>query len=111
MTDGKWNKFRDDVTHDGHRIDWGKWAITGNDPAFGGTGNPDTGVQCVTHGANSKRLVAYEASRSARWLLKTGCKAATLTACRCYCMLTMQVLQVATTGLQVTWTTPARSCL
>lgn len=43
MVDGKWNKFRDDVTHDGRKIDWGKWAITGNDPVFGGTGNPDTG--------------------------------------------------------------------
>lgn len=43
MVDGKWNKFRDDVTHDGRQIDWGKWAITGNDPVFGGTGNPDTG--------------------------------------------------------------------
>eukprot|EP00878_Enallax_costatus_P000599 GHUV01000700.1.p1 GENE.GHUV01000700.1~~GHUV01000700.1.p1 ORF type:complete len:487 (+),score=102.77 GHUV01000700.1:167-1627(+) len=43
MTDGKWNKFRDDVDHHGKRIDWGKWAITGNDPMFGGTGNPDTG--------------------------------------------------------------------
>ncbi|KAG1652647.1 hypothetical protein FOA52_009210, partial [Chlamydomonas sp. UWO 241] len=41
--DGKWNAFRDDVTHRGHKIDWGKWAITGNDPDFGGTGNPDTG--------------------------------------------------------------------
>lgn len=44
MVDGKWNKFRDDVTHDGRKIDWGKWAITGNDPVFGGTGNPDTGA-------------------------------------------------------------------
>lgn len=29
MEGGKWNKFRDDVTHDGHKIDWGRWAITG----------------------------------------------------------------------------------
>eukprot|EP00775_Hariotina_reticulata_P007314 gene7314-7526_t len=43
MVDGKWNKFRDDVDHHGKRIDWGRWAITGNDPVFGGTGNPDTG--------------------------------------------------------------------
>ncbi|KAF8062795.1 AMY1.2 [Scenedesmus sp. PABB004] len=42
--DGKWNSFRDDVTHTGRKIDWGKWAITGNDPVFGGTGNPDTGA-------------------------------------------------------------------
>lgn len=34
---------RDDVSHTGEKIDWGKWAITGNDPEFGGTGNPDTG--------------------------------------------------------------------
>lgn len=43
MVDGVWNKFRDDVDHMGRAIDWGKWAITGNDPVFGGTGNPDTG--------------------------------------------------------------------
>lgn len=41
--DGVYNKFRDDQEHYGHRLDWGKWAITGNDPAFKGTGNPDTG--------------------------------------------------------------------
>lgn len=49
MTDGKWNKFRDDVSHDGHKIDWGKWAITGNDPVFGGSGNPDTGGRVLSH--------------------------------------------------------------
>jgi alpha-amylase len=27
MVDGRWNKFRDDVTHDGKRIDWGKWWV------------------------------------------------------------------------------------
>jgi len=43
QTDGVWNKFRDDVDHTGKKIDWGKWAITGNDPVYGGTGNPDTG--------------------------------------------------------------------
>ncbi len=31
------------MSHTGEKIDWGKWAITGNDPEFGGTGNPDTG--------------------------------------------------------------------
>ena len=31
----------DDVTHKGKKIDWGAWAITGDDPEFGGTGNPD----------------------------------------------------------------------
>lgn len=41
--DGVYNKFRDDVDHSGHKIDWGKWAITSNDPNFKGTGNPDTG--------------------------------------------------------------------
>jgi hypothetical protein len=56
MVDGKWNKFRDDVTHDGKRIDWGKWAITGDDSAFGGTGNPDTGAQA---GAWSKLFVCW----------------------------------------------------
>lgn len=41
--DGVWNKFRDDVDHNNLPIDWGKWAITGDDPVFQGTGNPDTG--------------------------------------------------------------------
>ena len=40
---GRWNNFRDDVPHPGHRIDWGPWAITGNDPDFGGGGAADTG--------------------------------------------------------------------
>ncbi len=34
---------RDDVNHKGEKLDWGQWAITGDDPDFGGTGNPDTG--------------------------------------------------------------------
>ena len=34
---------RDDVDHRGNRIDWGRWAITSNDPDFKGEGNPDTG--------------------------------------------------------------------
>ena len=34
---------RDDVTHTGERIDWGKWAITCDDPDFGGEGSQDTG--------------------------------------------------------------------
>ncbi len=38
-----WSVRRDDVSHSGEKIDWGQWAITGNDPEFGGTGNPDTG--------------------------------------------------------------------
>lgn len=32
------------MTHKGERINWGTWAITSNDPDFGGTGNPDTGA-------------------------------------------------------------------
>jgi len=40
---GIWNTFRDDVPHPGHRIDWGPWAITGEDPEFHGTGNSDSG--------------------------------------------------------------------
>lgn len=56
MVDGKWNKFRDDVTHDGRKIDWGKWAITGNDPVFGGTGNPDTGEGCWRTRCRTQRI-------------------------------------------------------
>ncbi|GIL50540.1 hypothetical protein Vafri_6713 [Volvox africanus] len=43
MDGGVYNRFRDDVDHKGRRIDWGKWAITCNDPTFQGSGNPDTG--------------------------------------------------------------------
>ena len=39
----KWLSYRDDVTHDGEKIDWGKWAITCDDPDFGGEGMHDTG--------------------------------------------------------------------
>ena len=28
---------------DGAAIDWGRWAITSDDPEFGGKGNKDTG--------------------------------------------------------------------
>lgn len=31
------------MDHHGKHIDWGKWAITCNDPDFHGEGNPDTG--------------------------------------------------------------------
>ncbi|KAK9830242.1 hypothetical protein WJX72_010520 [[Myrmecia] bisecta] len=41
--DGIWNDFGDDVDHNGKPIDWGQWAITGDDPEFNGSGNPDTG--------------------------------------------------------------------
>jgi hypothetical protein len=45
MVDGKWNRYTDDIDHDGEPLNWDKWAITGNDPFFGGTGNPDTGAR------------------------------------------------------------------
>lgn len=32
--------FNDDIRHDGKPIDWGQWAITCDDPAFKGKGNP-----------------------------------------------------------------------
>lgn len=58
--DGRWNQFtcealscdangyvdeyyRDNEDHPGARLDWGPWAITGNDPDFGGRGGADTG--------------------------------------------------------------------
>ncbi len=34
---------RDDINHKGEKIDWGQWAITGDDPDFGGQGSADTG--------------------------------------------------------------------
>ena len=34
---------RDDIEHEGERINWGKWAITCDDPDFGGEGCHDTG--------------------------------------------------------------------
>ncbi|GAB4820889.1 hypothetical protein N2152v2_007935 [Parachlorella kessleri] len=40
---GQWTHYRDDVDHYGRHIDWGKWAITCNDPDFQGEGNPDSG--------------------------------------------------------------------
>ncbi|KAG2489176.1 hypothetical protein HYH03_012402 [Edaphochlamys debaryana] len=40
---GVYNRYRDDIDHTGRRMDWGKWAITSNDPLFKGQGNPDTG--------------------------------------------------------------------
>jgi alpha-amylase len=43
MSNGKWQKFRDDVDHPGHKIDWGEWAIAGDDHEFGGRGNRDSG--------------------------------------------------------------------
>lgn len=41
--DGVWNQYRDDVPHPGKKIDWGEWAVVGDDEKFDGTGNPDTG--------------------------------------------------------------------
>eukprot|EP00775_Hariotina_reticulata_P005433 gene5433-5666_t len=40
---GRWNRYSDDHDHEGHAIDWGQWAITGDDHEFGGQGNKDTG--------------------------------------------------------------------
>ena len=34
---------RDDIEHEGEKVDWGKWAITCDDPDFGGEGQHDTG--------------------------------------------------------------------
>ncbi|GIL76645.1 hypothetical protein Vretimale_8845 [Volvox reticuliferus] len=41
---GVYNSFKDQVDHEGASIDWGRWAITSNDPHFNGAGNPDTGA-------------------------------------------------------------------
>ncbi|KAG2489135.1 hypothetical protein HYH03_012361 [Edaphochlamys debaryana] len=41
--DGVYNKFKDHTDHVGSSIEWGRWAITANDPVFKGKGNPDTG--------------------------------------------------------------------
>eukprot|EP00878_Enallax_costatus_P012740 GHUV01013304.1.p1 GENE.GHUV01013304.1~~GHUV01013304.1.p1 ORF type:complete len:368 (+),score=80.23 GHUV01013304.1:345-1448(+) len=40
---GRWNNYHDDHDHDGHPIDWGRWAIVCNDHEFGGQGQHDTG--------------------------------------------------------------------
>ena len=40
---GNWNIYSDDVDHLGNKINWGRWAITSDDPTFHGVGNPDTG--------------------------------------------------------------------
>ena len=34
---------QDENPRNGTPIDWGQWAITGNDPEFKGQGNADTG--------------------------------------------------------------------
>ncbi|GLC36330.1 Alpha-amylase A type-1/2 [Pleodorina starrii] len=41
---GVYNSYKDEIRHRGASIDWGRWAITSNDPRFQGTGNPDTGA-------------------------------------------------------------------
>ena len=53
---------RDDVNHKGEKLDWGQWAITGNDPDFGGTGNPDTGDD---YGPAPGRILRFPASKLA----------------------------------------------
>ena len=40
--DGAWNVFAD-LDADGEPVHWGAWAITCDDPEFGGTGAPDSG--------------------------------------------------------------------
>ena len=40
--DGTWNVFAD-LDADGEPVHWGAWAITCDDPEFGGTGAPDSG--------------------------------------------------------------------
>jgi alpha-amylase len=40
---GVWNKYGDDVDHNGRPINWDKWAITSDDPKFRGTGGKDSG--------------------------------------------------------------------
>lgn len=41
---GVYNMYSDDEDHDGRRIDWGAWAIAGDDVIFGGQGAPDSGA-------------------------------------------------------------------
>ncbi|GBF91845.1 glycoside hydrolase [Raphidocelis subcapitata] len=41
---GVYNHYSDDTDHKGRRIDWGRWAITCDDPHFNGSGNRDTGA-------------------------------------------------------------------
>lgn len=40
---GTVSMHRDDIDHHGSKIDWGQWAITCDDPDFGGQGSQDTG--------------------------------------------------------------------
>jgi len=40
---GEWTLYSDEVDHQGRLLNWGKWAITGDDPNFNGQGNQDTG--------------------------------------------------------------------
>eukprot|EP01025_Chloroclados_australasicus_P037372 TRINITY_DN38157_c0_g1_i2.p1 TRINITY_DN38157_c0_g1~~TRINITY_DN38157_c0_g1_i2.p1 ORF type:complete len:546 (-),score=76.16 TRINITY_DN38157_c0_g1_i2:460-1965(-) len=40
--EGRWNKY-EDVDPNGKKIEWSRYAITCNDPVFGGKGAPDTG--------------------------------------------------------------------
>eukprot|EP00193_Tetraselmis_chui_P018848 CAMPEP_0177777322 /NCGR_PEP_ID=MMETSP0491_2-20121128/15281_1 /TAXON_ID=63592 /ORGANISM="Tetraselmis chuii, Strain PLY429" /LENGTH=526 /DNA_ID=CAMNT_0019296365 /DNA_START=129 /DNA_END=1709 /DNA_ORIENTATION=- len=51
---GRWNNFEDEYqkkyglggygADHARGVDWDRWAITGDDPVFGGTGNPDSGA-------------------------------------------------------------------
>jgi len=60
----------DDVTHKGKKIDWGAWAITGDDPEFGGTGNPDTGAD---YGPAPGGRPCWPACCSGSWRPSAGC--------------------------------------
>lgn len=130
MVDGKWNKFRDDVTHDGHKVDWGKWAITGNDPVFGGTGNPDTGAPsrqrhpCCRHGAPladstascpqgaSDQLMLLNLSPASSCSLLTQSMYAVMlhSPAACPAHLPACLPQGTTTVPRQTWTTSTPSC-
>jgi hypothetical protein len=51
--------IRDDVDHNNNSIDWGQWAITSDDPDFGGTGNPDTGADYGAAPGEPRTLIAW----------------------------------------------------
>lgn len=61
--DGTWNRFGDDVDHEGRKINWDQWAITSDDPVFKGTGNPDTGGASRGQGLSRQDEVGMH-----RWL-------------------------------------------
>ena len=59
---------RDDVDHKGEKVNWGKWAITCDDPDFGGEGSPDTGDDYgPAPGKASNCSSLYQKPRSSFW--------------------------------------------